>query len=74
MTLWLPPGGAGTEGRASLDERDRPAAGWLPANINTMRLDDFDLKNIGFIKIDVSDDESASRGKMRNFDQVRQRR
>ena len=59
MTLWLPPGGAGTEGRASLDERDRPAAGWLPANINTMRLDDFDLKNIGFIKIDVEGLELA---------------
>ena len=59
MTLWLPPGGAGTEGRASLDERDRPAAGWLPANITTMRLDDCDLKDIGFIKIDVEGHELA---------------
>ena len=59
MTLWLPPGGAGTEGRASLDERDRPAAGWRPATTATMRLDDCGLTDVGFIKIDVEGHELA---------------
>lgn len=62
-TLWLPPGGAGTEGRASLDERDRPAAGWRPTATTTVRLDDCDLDNVGFIKIDVEGHElSVLRG------------
>lgn len=58
-TLWLPPGGAGTEGRASLHERDRPAAGWRPETTVTARLDDFELHNVGFIKIDVEGHELA---------------
>ena len=58
-TLWLPPGGAGTEGRASLEERSRPAAGWRPEVATTTRLDDCGLTNVGFVKIDVEGHELA---------------
>lgn len=57
--LWLPPGGRGTEGRASLST--------LPdgrtITVETFRLDSLDVDDVGLIKIDVEGHElSALRG------------
>jgi FkbM family methyltransferase len=56
-TLWVPSGGLGTEGRGSLELGDRPPSAWRQQSIATSRLDDFKLKNVGFVKIDVEGHE-----------------
>jgi FkbM family methyltransferase len=58
-SLWIPEGGMGTEGRASLEEQSRTSANWKQATVETSRLDDFDLGDVGFVKIDVEGHELA---------------
>lgn len=56
-TLTLPAGGKGTEGRASLeglDDSDRTVA------VPTMRVDDLDVENVVFLKVDVEGHEFAA--------------
>ena len=57
--LWVPAGGMGTEGRASLEAGNRLASDWREQSVETHRLDEFDLGDIGFIKIDVEGHELA---------------
>ncbi len=56
-TLWVPSGGVGTEGRGSLELGDRPPSAWRQQSITMSRLDDFKLKDVGFVKIDVEGHE-----------------
>jgi len=58
-SLWIPPGGMGTEGRASLEAGTRTDSNWRQQAVATSRLDDFDLKDVGFVKIDVEGHELA---------------
>jgi len=57
--LWIPPGGMGTEGRATLEADWRPATGGRMVTVQTETLDSFDLDDVGFIKIDVEGHEFA---------------
>jgi FkbM family methyltransferase len=57
--LWIPSGGMGTEGRASLEPGDRPESAWRKQSVATRRLDDFVLGDVGFVKIDVEGHELA---------------
>ena len=57
--LWIPGGGVGTEGRASLHHEDGFGAGWRGQPTATRRLDDFHLEDVGFLKIDVEGHEAA---------------
>lgn len=57
--LWLPPGGSSTEGRASLEPEPRAGLHWRTQSVVTSRLDDFDLGDVGFVKIDVEGHELA---------------
>jgi FkbM family methyltransferase len=57
--LWVPSGGMGTEGRASLEPVSRSDSLWRKQSVATSRLDDFDLGDVGFIKIDVEGHELA---------------
>jgi FkbM family methyltransferase len=52
-TLSLPAGGRGTEGRASLG----PLPGGRSITVETFRLDDLELDDVGLIKIDVEGHE-----------------
>lgn len=52
-TLWIPTGGIGTEGRSSLESATKSGANWSQQTVVTQRLDDFELGDIGFLKIDV---------------------
>ncbi|WP_242606110.1 FkbM family methyltransferase [Frankia sp. Cppng1_Ct_nod] len=47
--LWLPEGGRGTEGRASLS----PLGPGHTVKVKTIRLDRLDVDNVGLVKIDV---------------------
>ena len=58
-TLWIPPGGMGTEGRATLEPGRRPDVGGRLVSVQRARLDSFDLRDVGFIKIDVEGHEFA---------------
>jgi FkbM family methyltransferase len=58
-TLWIPGGGTGTEGRASLESARTSGANWGHQTVETRRLDDFDLGDVGFVKIDVEGHELA---------------
>jgi FkbM family methyltransferase len=51
-TLWIPPGGRGTEGRASL----LPLGG-TSITVPTTTLDSLDVEQVGFLKIDVEGHE-----------------
>ncbi len=55
--LWVPARGTGTEGRASLEQGGRDPSAWRQVRVATRRLDDFDLPDVGFIKIDVEGHE-----------------
>ena len=57
--LWVPAGGMGTEGRASLEAGHRPESAWREQSVATRRLDGFELGDVGFIKIDVEGHELA---------------
>lgn len=57
--LWVPSGGAGTEGRGSLEPAVRNESGWRQQPAVTCRLDDFRLGDVGFVKIDVEGHEFA---------------
>jgi FkbM family methyltransferase len=57
--LWVPSGGMGTEGRASLEPANRPESEWTQQTVSTCRLDDFELGDVGFVKIDVEGHELA---------------
>ncbi len=54
--LWLPDGGKGTEGRASLSPR---GMGGRTVGVDTIRLDELDVADVGLIKIDVEGHELA---------------
>jgi FkbM family methyltransferase len=56
-TLWSPAGGRGTEGRSSLLPDGHET--WLQQPVETAVLDEFDLTNVGFVKIDVEGHELA---------------
>jgi FkbM family methyltransferase len=56
-TLTLPPGGFGTEGRASLE--GLPGSN-RTVEVETLRLDDLDLGTVNFAKIDVEGHEVTS--------------
>lgn len=58
-SLWIPPGGVGTEGRATLEAAWRPATGGRTVTVQMERLDAFGLQDVGFIKIDVEGHEFA---------------
>jgi len=58
-SLWIPTGGTGTEGRASLEPGVGSVEGWRKLSVPTARLDDFSLRDVGFIKIDVEGHELA---------------
>jgi FkbM family methyltransferase len=58
-SLWVPDRGAGTEGRASLEPASNSQSGWTRQEVMTARLDDFELENVGFVKIDVEGHELA---------------
>jgi FkbM family methyltransferase len=58
-SLWIPPGGMGTEGRATLEAGWRLDGGGRRVRVQTERLDSFDLHDVGFIKIDVEGHEFA---------------
>jgi hypothetical protein len=49
----------GTEGLASLEPGSRPKSGWRHHPVTTARLDDFKLRDVGFVKIDVEGHELA---------------
>jgi FkbM family methyltransferase len=55
--LWVPSGGAGSEGRSSLraPSGTRP----VPITVRTLRLDDLGLRDVRFLKIDVEGHEQA---------------
>ena len=55
--FWLPSGGTGTEGRGSLEHARGAGDGWRRRPAVTMRLDEFDLGDVGFVKIDVEGHE-----------------
>jgi FkbM family methyltransferase len=55
--LWVPSGGMGTEGRASLEARNRAGSAWRQQPVTTSRLDEFELGDVGFVKIDVEGHE-----------------
>jgi FkbM family methyltransferase len=55
--LWVPAGGMGTEGRATLEEGWRAGSGGRLHTVDIRRLDDFDLTDVGFLKIDVEGHE-----------------
>jgi len=55
--FWVPPGGAGTEGRGSLEGPGTSGDGWIQRAATTARLDDFELGDVGFLKIDVEGHE-----------------
>jgi len=57
--FWVPSGGTGTEGRASLEHAGRSGRGWRHHPVVTRRLDDFALDDVGFVKIDVEGHEFA---------------
>jgi FkbM family methyltransferase len=57
--LWVPPGGAGSEGRSSLSAGTHPGSAWSRQSVVTGRLDDFAFGDVGFIKIDVEGQELA---------------
>lgn len=58
--LWLPPGGKGTEGRASLlPGANGESGGGRVVEVETIRLDSLDLTDVGVIKIDVEGHELA---------------
>ncbi len=56
-TLWIPPGGIGTEGRSTIEPSHRIQSGWRQLSVATYRLDDFELGDVGFVKIDVEGHE-----------------
>jgi FkbM family methyltransferase len=58
-SLWIPGGGTGTEGRASLESTTRTDDTWREETVVTSRLDDFDLGDVGFVKVDVEGHEFA---------------
>jgi FkbM family methyltransferase len=55
--LWVPIGGMGTEGRSSLESGSRITSAWKKQTVVTNRLDDFELGDVGFLKIDVEGHE-----------------
>ena len=57
--LWIPSRGMGTEGRASLEATTTMDGNWRQQEVATSRLDDFDLGDVGFVKIDVEGHELA---------------
>jgi FkbM family methyltransferase len=57
--LWIPPGGMGTEGRATVETDWRTHPAGRLETVEMQRLDDVDLPEIGFIKIDVEGHELA---------------
>ena len=57
--LWVPPGGVNTHGRASLEPQTRTGSDWKRQSVATSRLDDFELGDVGFVKIDVEGHELA---------------
>ncbi len=57
--LWIPSGGTGSEGRASLEPGSRPETEWRRRSVATSRLDEFNLTDVGFIKMDVEGHELA---------------
>jgi FkbM family methyltransferase len=57
--LWIPTGGVGTEGRASLEPGNRSESKWRKQEVTTSRLDDVALGDVGFVKIDVEGHELA---------------
>jgi FkbM family methyltransferase len=57
--LWIPSRGMGTEGRASLEATTTMDGNWRQQEVVTSRLDDFDLGDVGFVKIDVEGHELA---------------
>jgi FkbM family methyltransferase len=58
--LWIPDRGMGTEGRASLEAVTAQGSNWKTQKVETKRLDDFDLGDVGFVKIDVEGHELAA--------------
>lgn len=54
-TLWLPAGGRGSEGRASLVHQDGE-----PVRVRTVMVDSLRLTSVRFIKIDVEGHEAAA--------------
>src|SRR5271170_3100205 len=57
--LWVPPGGVSGQGRASLEPQTRAGSDWKHQPVLTSRLDDFELGDVGFVKIDVEGHELA---------------
>lgn len=57
--LWIPAGGPGSEGRASFEPGYPSETRRTRRSVATSRLDDFDLTDVGFIKIDVEGHELA---------------
>jgi len=57
--LWVPPGGVSAQGRASLEPQTRAGSDWKHQPVLTSRLDDFELGDVGFVKIDVEGHELA---------------
>ena len=57
--LWVPPGGMISRGRASLEPQTRGGTDWIQPPVATSRLDDFELADVGFVKIDVEGHELA---------------
>ena len=55
--FWVPSGGTGSEGRGSLEHTRSSGTGWRYQPAVTKRLDDFDLRDVGFVKIDVEGHE-----------------
>ncbi len=55
-SLWIPSGGVGTEGRSSIEPGWREFGG-NQLTVATCRLDDFELGDVGFVKIDVEGHE-----------------
>ena len=51
--LWLPPGGKGSEGLASLSPMERGR----PVTVQTIRVDDLELEDVGLVKVDVEGHE-----------------
>jgi FkbM family methyltransferase len=56
--LWIPAHGTGTEGRSSLEVGVMQKE-FTSRQVAISRLDDFNLKDIGFVKIDVEGHELA---------------
>lgn len=57
--LWIPPGGMGTEGRATVESQWRTDSAGRMQPVAVQRLDDVALPEIGFVKIDVEGHELA---------------